>query len=248
MRSINNILNEIEILVGEYRVKEIHFVDDAFNLIKERVLTLCQTIKERKLDINFEFSNGLLAENIDEDILSSLKSIGVINVGFGVETADDNIRIRAGKGTNLETFENSLKLSKEMGFETWGFFMFGFPGETIDTIKTTIKFAKRIDPLFVKFMILKPYPGTEVHRYLSERNLIDDLNFDNYGVYTPPVHHLDSITSKEILYWQKRGFREFYLRPRKILSYVLRINSLARLRIVVNNLIFIAHNFFNIFI
>ncbi|MCX5657826.1 MAG: radical SAM protein [Candidatus Omnitrophica bacterium] len=247
IRSIDNILEEIDILVRDYGVKEIHFVDDAFNLIKERVLVLCQKIKERDLNINFEFSNGLLAENIDEDILSALKSIGVINVGFGVETADDIIRRSVKKGLDLETAERSFKLAKKMGFETWGFFIFGVPGETTDSIKATIEFARRVNPTFTKFMILKPYPGTEMHKYLSEKKLINDFNFDNYGVYTPPVHHLDSITSKELLYWQKRAFKEFYLRPHKIISYILRINSLARFKLTLNNLLFIILNFVNIF-
>lgn len=246
IRSIENILEEIDILVRDYDVKEIHFVDDAFNLIKERVLALCHKIKERDLNINFEFSNGLLAENIDEDILSALKSIGVVNVGFGIESGDDKIRTSMRKNLELKTAERSLKLAKKMGFETWGFFIFGFPGETVDTIKTTIKFAKRIEPTFAKFMILKPYPGTDIYRYLSEKRLINDLNFDNYGVYTPPVHHLNNLASKELLYWQKKAFREFYLRPHKIITYILRINSLTRFKLTLNNLLFIVLNFTNI--
>ncbi len=245
-RSIQNVMKEIDFLIAAYHVKEIHFLDDTFNLSKKRVLDFCRIVKEKNIKIDFEFSNGLRADYIDEDVLRALKSIRVKNVGFGVESGNEEILKNIKKGIDLKTYEEAFNLAKKIGLETWGFFIFGLPGDTVSTMRQTIAFAKKLDPDFAKFLILKPYPGSEVFTYFSQKGLIDDLNFDHYGAYTPPVHHLEGLTSEDILYWQRRAYREFYFRPKKILSHLLRLRSAARLRTVINGLNFIFKSFLTI--
>jgi radical SAM superfamily enzyme YgiQ (UPF0313 family) len=117
-----------------------------------------------------------------------------------------------------------------MGFQTWGFFILGLPGDNDQTIKETIKFAKELDVDFAKFLTLTPYPNSHVFHQLEEENLIDNKDYDNYGVYTAPVHHLKDLSAEDIVKWQKRAYRQFYLRPRKILQHLARMKSLTQLK------------------
>jgi anaerobic magnesium-protoporphyrin IX monomethyl ester cyclase len=229
-RSVKNVVDEIEYLIDEFGVKEIHIMDDCFTVNKKRVLEFRDEIKARKINIPFAFSNGLRADQIDRDILMALKDINVSTVGYGVESGNQRILNNIKKGITLDRVREAYRLSKELGFSTWGFFIIGLPGEDIETIKDTINFAIELDPDFAKFLILKPYPGSEVFQQLSEKGLIVDYNYEHYSTYEFPVHRLETLTQEEIFEWQKRAFRQFYLRPSKIIQHLKRIKSFTQLK------------------
>jgi radical SAM superfamily enzyme YgiQ (UPF0313 family) len=162
--------------------------------------------------------------------LQALKDSGFQDLGFGVETGDEEILQSIKKNITKDKMRRAFKMAKNFGFTTWGFFMFGLPGETPTTIKKTIEFAIELDPDFAKFLILKPFPGSEVFKELNERGAIIDYNYDNYGVYTAPVHELPGLSGKDMLKWQRRAYLMFYLRPKKIFSRLSRIKSLTQLK------------------
>lgn len=242
LRSVDNIMKEIDLLVKKYGVKEIHIADDTFTINKRRVLDFCDCIRKRGYDIHFEFMNGIRADCVDEEIMEALKSIKMRNVGFGVESGSKEVLRLAKKNIDLSKVRRAFKLAKDFGFETWAFFIIGLPGETFDTVRESINFAKELDPDFAKFMILKPYPGSEVFKYLSERNLIDNYDYDQYGVYTPPAHHLPGMSKDDMIKCQKQAFREFYMRPGKIMSHLKRIRSWTQLKLVWRGFSFVVFN------
>ena len=238
IRSVANIISEIEYLVQSQGIREIHIADDIFTLNKKRALEFCSEVGKKKLNVHFQFMNGLRADCVDREILSALKGIGIKTVGFGVESGNDEVLKRIKKNISLDVTRKAFKLSKELGFETWAFLIFGLPGDTEETIKETIAFTKEIDPDFAKFLILKPYPGSDVYNELMKDELILSTDYDNYGVYTDPVHRLPALEPEKMIYWQKRAFREFYLRPGKILSHIRRIKSFAQVRLMLNGALF----------
>ncbi|MGB2630642.1 MAG: hypothetical protein WBD17_05365, partial [Candidatus Omnitrophota bacterium] len=100
-----------------------------------------------------------------------------------------------------------------------------------ESIRRTIDFAIELDPDIAKFHILKPYPGTEVYGELLEKGMIDDMDFSHYGIHTGPVHHLESLTAKDIMRLQNEAYRRFYMRPSKLAKQVIRMNSLTRVKL-----------------
>jgi radical SAM superfamily enzyme YgiQ (UPF0313 family) len=135
------------------------------------------------------------------------------------------------KGINLEQSRKAIVLAKKTGFEVWAFFILGLYGDNEKTMRQTIDFAKELDPDFAKFLILKPFPGTEVFEQLDRENLIIEKNYDKYGLYEKPIHRLPMASSEKILEMQSIAFREFYFRPRKIAKEILRIRSFYGLKV-----------------
>jgi radical SAM superfamily enzyme YgiQ (UPF0313 family) len=238
-RSVENIVAEIDLLVTKFGVKEIHFLDDNLSTNRRRILELCRQLKERDYPIRYEISNGIRADMVDEEILRALKGIGMANVGFGVESGNEEILKVIKKGIDKDTVRKAMKMAKDLGFETWGFFILGLYKDTPETIKDTIDFAIELDPDFAKFLILKPFPGSEIFQQLQAMNLIDSYEYAKYGVYTEPVHHLPDLTAAEIFKWQKYAFRKFYFRPSKILSHIKRISTFEQLKIAFKGLFFV---------
>jgi len=238
-RSVDNIIAEIDYCIGRYGMKEFHIADDNFIAHRQRTIDFCKRVVDGNYDLGFFFFNGLRADFVSPEILKALKSIGVFSVGYGVESGNQAILDRIKKGLTLDKLRYAFRISKEEGFKTWAFFIIGLPGDTPETIRDTIDFAKELDPDFVKFLILKPYPGSEVFNELKSLGLIENFNYTMYGVYTAPVHRLEEMTSAEILYWQKRAYREFYLRPKVILRHIMRIRSLTQLKVDIHSGVFI---------
>jgi radical SAM superfamily enzyme YgiQ (UPF0313 family) len=228
-RSAKNVVDEIEHLIEKYHVKEIHFWDDNFTFDKKRVFEIHDELKRRHIKLNFAFPNGLRVDQVDFDILKCLKDMGVYSVAFGVESGNQEILNNVKKGITIDQIKRAYFLAKKAGLETWSFFMIGLPGDTAKTIRKTIEFAIDLDPDIAKFHILKPFPGTEVFNELKAANHIIELDYSKYGIHTPPVHRLETLSDKDLLNWSKIAYRKFYLRPIKIVKQLLRIKSLDRL-------------------
>lgn len=230
VRSKDSLIEEIKYYIKRFGVKELHIMDDVFTLSKERTIEICRAIQAGKFDLTLSFANGIRADSIDEEVLQTLKDTGFQDLGFGVETGDEEILKSIDKNTTKDSMRRAFKMAKSFGFITWGFFMIGLPGETRETIKKTIDFAIELDPDFAKFLILKPFPGSKIYQDLSQSGAIKDYNYDNYGVYTAPVHELPGLSAKEMLKWQRWAFLKFYLRPKKIVSHLLKIKSFTQLK------------------
>lgn len=230
-RSAQNVVDEISYLRDSMGAREIHFWDDNFIGSKKRVFEIRDELKRRKIKLRFAFPNGVRADFISNDVLIALKDMGTYSLAIGVESGSQEVLNFANKNIKLSKIKEVFSMLKKLKFETWAFFMFGLPMENEETVRQTIKLAKELDPDVAKFHIFKPFPGSELFSYMKDQGLIDDLNYDNYGLHNDLVHHLDGFSGNEILKWQKRAYREFYLRPGKILCHLLRLKSLFRIKL-----------------
>lgn len=230
IRSKDSIIAEIKYYIEKFGVKELHIMDDVFTLDKRRTIEICQAIQKSNFNLTLSFANGIRADSIDEEVLQILKDTGFQDLGFGVETGDEEILKSIKKNITKDSMRRAFKMAKKFGFNTWGFFMIGLPGETKETIKKTIDFAIELDPDFAKFLILKPFPGSEVFKSLNETDCIKNYNYDNYGVYTAPVHEFINLSAKDMLRWQQWAYLKFYLRPKKIVAHLFKIKSFTQLK------------------
>jgi radical SAM superfamily enzyme YgiQ (UPF0313 family) len=230
-RSSENVAEEIEQLIKDYKAREIHIWDDNFTIRKDRVFQIRDQIKRRKIKVKFAFPNGLRADLVDEGILQALKDMGTYSIAFGVESGNQNILDRVNKNLKLEQIKEAFRLARRVGLETWAFFMIGLPGETQETIKDTVNFAIKLNPDVAKFHILKPFPGSQVYNELKEQGLLLDADFSHYGIHTPPVHRLRDLQPQDLLDWHRQAYRSFYLRPSIFVKQLLRLKSLNRLKL-----------------
>jgi radical SAM superfamily enzyme YgiQ (UPF0313 family) len=230
-RSAENVLDEIELLIKDYGVREIHIWDDNFITNRNRVFAFRDGIIKRNIKVLFSFPNGIRADFINRDILKALKDFGTYSVAIGVESGNQNILDMIQKGIKLEQIENAFNLAKEMKLETWGFFLLGLPGEDKNTMKDTIDFAIKLDPDIAKFHVLKPFPKSVVYDQLKAQGLIVDENYIHYGIHTKPVHRLPDVSQEELLEWQQKAYRRFYMRPSKILKEIMRLKSWNRMKL-----------------
>lgn len=236
-RSINSILEEIVYLHNNHNIKEFHIIDDAFTVNRERAIDFCKELIKRKLDIKFAFPNGVRLDTLDKEILNLMKKTGLYSLNLGIESGSQRILDRMKKGLNLRIVRERVGLINETGLDTGGFFIIGFPKETPEEIRQTIDFAKELPIKRAEFSDFKPLPGTEITAELLKSGEITSINY-NYLISHKVSYTPNGISYRQLKWWQRRAFLEFYLRPGTLIGLLRDIRSLRHLRALIKRCLF----------
>ncbi|MFH1772681.1 MAG: radical SAM protein [Candidatus Omnitrophota bacterium] len=230
-RNIERVLDEMEMLYGDFKVREFHIIDDMFNFNKQRVIDFCQGIKRRNLKISYTFPNGLRLNNLDSNILKNMKDTGAYAFTVGIESGSQNILNAMKKDLTIELIEEKVNLIRKSGLEPSGFFLIGYPGETIEDIKLTIKFAKRLKIKRAHFSNFLPLPGTTITEKLIESGEISHTDWSKL-FYSKVAYSPKGISKNKLKQLQRRAFLEFHLRPLILFKMLTEIKSFNHLKII----------------
>ncbi len=209
-RSPSNVVDEIEWLVRDFGVKEIHFEDDNLTLKREHAAGICREILDRGIEITWATPNGIRVDAVTPELLAQMRESGCYYVAFGIESGSPAILQNVNKKTNLDRIEQAVRWAHEAGMITQGFFIFGLPGETRETIDETIRFAKRIALDRAQFLLLDLLPGSKLWDQLRGQVEIDWSARSYQQVKWAP----DSIDEDTLRRAPARAFRSFFFRPR----------------------------------
>ncbi len=236
LRSMDHVMDEMVMLYNDYGVKEFHIIDDMFNFYKNRVFEFCQGIKDRNLDISYTFPNGLRLNQLDREMLQIMKDTGAYAFTVGIESGSQRILDSMNKGLTLELIEEKINLINSVGLEPSGFFIIGYPDETIDDIKATIRFARSLKLKRAHFSNFLPLPGTEATMKLIERGEICRPDWGDL-FYSKVPYAPKGITKKQLKRLQRRAFLEFHLRPHILVKIILEIKSINHLKIIIRRMV-----------
>lgn len=232
MRSAEKVVDDLQLLVEKYGVREVHIWDDNFVTSRQRVRDIVRLIKEKKIKIKIAFPNGVRVDFLDEEIVALLKEMGTYSVALGVESGNQETLNQMNKMITPDKIKKAVSILKRYKIETWAFILFGMPDETEEMIKRTIDFTIKLNPDVAKFHILMPYPGTQITDVLLERGLILNKKYEEYGIHLAPVHRTESLSPYRLMELREIAYRRFYFRVSKILSESLRmLRSWSRLKL-----------------
>ncbi len=226
-RSAEKIVEELRV-VRDLGFREVFFRDETFSAYKGRNLNVYDKMRSEKLDFTW-VANGRV-DMIDREQMVAMKQAGCHMLKFGVETGSQKMLDTYKKGTTIEEARETFRLAREIGIDTHAHIIFGGPGETLETIKGTIRFV--IDDLKAStatFGILTPYPGTEIFDMVEEFHpeILDgsDSNMENLhttGFFSEALCGISGETlSKQIV----SAYRQFYLRPSYIFDRVSKVRT-----------------------
>jgi len=224
-RSAENVLEHIELLVRGYGVKELHIVDDIFNLDLPRAKMICQQILERDLKVKIAFPNGLRGDRMDRELIHLLKLAGCYAITYGVETATPRLQTITRKNLNLEKVREAIAWTYETGIVPQGFFMLGFPGETPAEMKDTVNWAIRSKLLRSWFFTVIVYPRTPLFDMALEAYPHLDFSISDLVAQRPWAENdlYTKATGTNLARIVRDANRSFYLRPRVILDLIWRL-------------------------
>jgi radical SAM superfamily enzyme YgiQ (UPF0313 family) len=229
-RSPKNVVDEIEMLMERFGVKEVKFNDDTFNVDPKRVIGICEEMLKRNIKI--PWTCRVDANNLSSDLLKIMKQAGCWQIGFGIENADPAILKAIKKSISPEEGKRIVQLAKKCGMTVKVSFMLGLPGETEATIRKTIDFAKTLPADILNFHIFIPFPGTELFQTISAQGALLHKHYQHYcQLNLPKDMHLpfvaEGLTEDQIRRFSSQAHRSFYLRPAYIYRQLKQIRSFA---------------------
>ena len=213
-RSIKSVVDEIGVLVNDYRVRNIKILDELFVIKQERVIELCDLIIKQGYDLNIWAYARI--DTINKAILGKMKRAGINWLAFGIESGSMDVRNDAGKrGFDRAGIMDAIKMTHEAGIHAVGNFIFGLPNDNIGTMKETLKLAKALNCEYANFYVAMAYPGSDLYQdSLRKGTKLPDswLGFAQFSAETLPLPN-KNLSSEEILCFRDKAFKEYYSSP-----------------------------------
>ncbi len=224
-RSVKNLVDEIEMLHKQYGINEIHIEDDNFSFKRQFVIDFCNELINRKIDIAWTCPNGVRLDTLDKELIGLMKKSGLYAISVGIESGSEKILKDMKKGVSKEKIKEKIELLDKAGLDIAGFFILGYPSETIEDMNATIDFACKLPLKRASFMTFKPFPGTEAAKQIEEEIKGCELKWDDFAlnrvVYAPK-----GITQKQLKQLRQKALIKFYLRPRIIYNFFKGLRSI----------------------
>jgi len=175
-RSAKHAVDEIELLVKKYGVREISFLDDSVSVSRMRWAEICNEIIRRKLNIKWTTPNGIAYWTLDNELLKLMKKAGCYRITFGIESGNEETKKFIGKEYPLSQAAALIKYANKIGLWTITSNVIGFPYEDKKSIQDTVDFAKKSGTDFAVFNMLAPHLASDVYKFFKKEGL---LNFDS---------------------------------------------------------------------
>lgn len=225
LRSPEKLIEEMWLLY-DLGVHHIHMYADLFTVNREQVVELCKLILREGLKVRWTCNSRV--DYVDDEMLRLMGRAGCSLIAWGIESGSAWILERAHKGYKMEQARQALRWAKQAGIKNWGYFIIGLPGETVETIQETIAVSKTLPLDIALFHVAAPYPGTPFFFEVVENGWFrrgtdwEEVDMDQATVLDYP-----NLKAEDLLYWQKRAFREWAFRPGPIWTMLKSMNTWA---------------------
>jgi anaerobic magnesium-protoporphyrin IX monomethyl ester cyclase len=217
-RSVEDVVAEWRYLVQEMGATEIGITDDVWNLKLDRAKEICRQLVAEGLNrVPWITVHGMRVDHTDAELFELMKRAGCKRVGFGVESGNQAVLDAIKKRQTLDDARRAFRQAKAAGLQTMGFFIFGLPADTEETMEDTIRFALELDPDLANFMIAAPYPGTELWEIARRDGRLFSMDWRDYAIHDEKARYeLPTLPPELVERKWHEAYRRFYLRPRRI--------------------------------
>lgn len=161
VRSVDNILDEIELLNKKHGAKWVYFEDSLFCTKKAWFADFCNKFMARGLHKKVQWGFETRIDTSDIEMFKHAKEAGCIYTFFGVESGSERVLRKAKKNYSAgEVFEKVTE-AKQAGITVSISIILGLPYETKETIEETLRLLEDLPSDKEAINILDLYPGTE---------------------------------------------------------------------------------------
>jgi hopanoid biosynthesis associated radical SAM protein HpnJ len=216
VRSPEHVFAEMKLATGLFpHVKEFFFDDDTFTDNRPRAEEIARKLKT----LGITWSCNAKA-NVPYETLKVMRECGLRLLLVGFESGNQQILNSIRKGIRVDRAREFVKNCKQLGIKIHGTFILGLPGETRQTMRQTMEYARELDVDTIQVSLAAPYPGTELYaRALANGWLKTSELIDSLGIQEAALEYPD-LTRDEIFRGVEEFYKVFYLRPQPILRIV----------------------------
>lgn len=188
MRSVDNVMREIETMISALGLRFFFFGDDTFTAVPERTRTFCRALQQRDLQITWMCESR--ADTVDRATLKAMANAGCKVVQFGAESGSQKILDSINKGITVAKLRQAVQTALEVGLSPTCSFMVPHPSDTWETIEETKTLIRELQAMGARTAVslTTPFPGTYLATHLSDLGLTRICNdTDQYNFATPVI-------------------------------------------------------------
>ncbi len=227
-KSPKRIADEMEFCFQNYGSRFIWLTDDNFGVGKRASELAKEIIQKRLSDDLMWFTQARCDDVIKyQDTLPKLRKSGLRWVLLGVESSNQSTLETFRKNIAPEDAKKAVKLLKKNDIFAQAMFIIGERKDTAESIAESRKFINDLDPDFVIFAILTPFPGTELFEEAKKNGWIEDSKWSNYDM----VHSImptETLSRKEVQEELYKCYKSFYGSWKRRLQGIFSRNELKR--------------------
>jgi radical SAM superfamily enzyme YgiQ (UPF0313 family) len=217
-RSAENLFAEVKHLHDTYGMRDFEILDDIFNLDRKRLIQFCDLVIASGMKVSFAFPNGLRGDILDEIQLRKLKEAGTIYIAFAIETGSSRLQKLIRKNLKLDKVRRNIELAHSLKIHPHGFFMIGFPGETLEEMQMTVDFMMSSKLHTIAIFAVMPFEGTELGEMARKMGRVPVNDF-SFSYYSKEFVNLTEVSDRGVNRLRRSALMKFYLDPRRL--YIL---------------------------
>jgi anaerobic magnesium-protoporphyrin IX monomethyl ester cyclase len=220
-RSMKKVVEEIDVLVNEYGVKNLKILDELFVIKHPRIDEFCDLLDERGYDLNMWCFARV--DSVTPRILKRLKKVGLNWIAYGFESIDDDVFSTTNKRVKkTSSVQETIDMTRDAGINIVADVIAGLWPDNEETILKTRDFLYANNFEFVNIYPCFAYPGTPLYdNYIRDGIIPVPTNWETYGLYSYETIPLPTkyLNPDEVLRLRDEIFSSYY-QDEKILNMI----------------------------
>ncbi|MBN1571534.1 MAG: radical SAM protein [Acidobacteria bacterium] len=216
VRSAENIVDEIRYLTAKYKIRGISFRDPNLTFNKSRAHQFADLLLKYNLDIRW--SMEARTDRLDPELVGLLYRAGLRSIEVGVESANEHtLRGNQRKAISKSQQERIIRCCHKLGIRVIANYTLGLPNDTVEGIRETIRYAKKLNTFAIQFTVTTPYPGTQF--YEKVRHAIFEQDWERFNGWTNVYHH-PAISPEDLHKLREFAYVSYHIRPRYVWRFL----------------------------
>jgi anaerobic magnesium-protoporphyrin IX monomethyl ester cyclase len=208
--SPDTVLQNIDVLVNQYGIRNLKIADEMFVLNRKHVLGICDRIIERGYDLNIWAYTRV--DTIKDGMLDKLKAAGVNWLAFGIEAGADRVRDNVDKSFDQAEVYEVLRRVRDAGINVIGNYIFGLPEDDHETMQATLDLALDLRCEFANFYSAMAYPGSPLYTRALHQEVPLPEKWSGYSQHSRDCLPLPTryLPAQEVLRFRDKAFIKYY--------------------------------------
>jgi len=175
-RSISDCMNEI-LYIKSLGYNQLWIADDCFTLDDGFLNNFCQEMIEK--GGNMTWSCLSRVDSMRDESIELMRRAGCVKIYLGVESGSNRTLSLMKKHFKVKDISLMVKRVNKAKIKIGAFFIVGYPGETIDSIKRTFELSLSLPFDEISFTVPYPLPGSNLYKKINGLDSSDDWDFEN---------------------------------------------------------------------
>jgi radical SAM superfamily enzyme YgiQ (UPF0313 family) len=215
MRSAENVVEEIDVLVQKYGTRNIKIADEMFVLNVKHVVDICNLLIERGYDLNI-WAYARVDTVRRDGLLEKMRRAGFRWLALGIESGNAHVRDNVAKSFSQTLIHDSVEKIQNAGMNVCANYIFGLPEDNFETMQATLDLSVDLNAEHANFYSCMAYPGSALYNQAIREGWTLPREWSGYSQHSEDALPLPTkyLSGGQVLRFRDQAFRAYFTNPR----------------------------------